>query len=127
MFVITTAYAQPTMPIHFTNETAVANGSTVLSAVLSGDPLSKTNVQALVGSPVVFVGFAAQIGTANLLVKSNILVEIELKPWRDVYENEPHARQNYAEVLGILKSVDFEKRVIHIQAKPADWMQTVSY
>jgi len=128
VFFITTAHAQDGgRPIYFTNQTAVANGNTVLSAVLSGDSQSKTNVQALVGAQVIFVGLAVKEGTGNLLVKSNIFVEVELKPWRDVYENEPFARQNYAEVLGTLASVDFEKRVVHIQAKPKDWLRTVSY
>ena len=106
-------------PLHFTNQTAIANGHTVLSAVRSGDAQGRTNIQALLGSQVVFVGsIAPPGGSANLMVWSNIVLEVEIRPARDV---RPHAVVWSAEVLGILKSVDFEKRVIHIRAKPEDW------
>jgi hypothetical protein len=108
-------------PRSFTNETAIVNGHTVWLAVLSGDAQSKTNVQKLVGSQVGFAGYALQFGSANLWVNSNIVVEVEIRPPQDVYRNVSHARQISVEVLGILKSVDFEKRVIYIQAKPEGW------
>ena len=90
-------------------------------AVLSSDAQSKTNIQRLVGSQVGFAGYAPQFGWANLQLNSNIVVEVEIRPPQDVYRNVGHARQMFAEVLGILKSVDFEKQVIRIQAKPEDW------
>jgi hypothetical protein len=126
MLFTTTARAQPRAPTFFTNQTAIANGDKVWSAVVSGDNQAKTNIQALVGSQVVFVGEAQRVGSANLVVGSNVVVEVELKPWRDVYRNEPHARVNYSEVSGTLKNVDFDKRVITIKAKPNEWKNTES-
>jgi hypothetical protein len=107
-----------------TNETAIANGRTVWLAVLSSDAQSKTNIQKLVGSQVGFAGYALQFGSANLWINSNVVVEVEIRPAQDVYRNVSHARQIFGEVLGILKGVDFEKRVIRIQAKPEDWRIT---
>jgi hypothetical protein len=104
-------------PYFFTNQIAVSNGQAVVSAVCSGS--SQTNTQALTGSPVVFIGGAAPPGgNANLTVWSNVVVEVEIRPARDV---RPHSVYWEAEVLGTLKSVDFQKRVIHIWAKPDDW------
>jgi len=114
------AFADDSLPpIFFTNQTAVANARAVLSAVRVGDSQSKTNVQALIGSQVVFAGGAAPPGgSANLMVSSNVVLEVEISPSRGV---RPRAISWDAEVLGTLKSVDFEKRVIKIRAKPEDW------
>lgn len=86
-------------PFHFIYEkVAITNARTVLSAVLSGDAQSKTNVQALIGSKVVFVGGAAPPGNnANLLGWSNVVVEVELRPSRNVI---PRSVYWEAEVLG---------------------------
>ena len=106
-------------PFFFTNQVAFTNGQSVLSAVRSGDAQSKTNVLALIGSPIVFIGSAAPPGgNANLMVWSNVVVEVEIRPARDV---RPHSVFWTAEVSGTLKSIDFEKRVIRIRAKPEDW------
>ena len=119
LFVVTAHAADTWSPVFFTNKTAIANGSTVLAAVRSGDTQSKASIQALIGSQVIFVGGAAPPGgNANLMVASNVVLEVEIRPARDV---RPHAVVWSAEVLGTLKSVDFEKRVIHIRAKPEDW------
>jgi hypothetical protein len=125
-FAIAAQAADFWLPRGFTNETPIVNGRTVWLAVLSGDAQSQTNIQKLVGSQVGFAGYAyaLQFGNANLWVNSNIVVEVEIRPPQDVNRNVYHARQISAEVLGILKSVDFEKRVIHIQAKPEDWKIT---
>jgi len=108
-------------PRSFTNETAIVNGRTVWLAALSGDVQSETNIQKLVGSQVGFAGYALQFGRASLMVNSNIVVEVEIRPPQDVYRNVSHARQIFIEVVGALQRVDFEKRVIYIQAKPEDW------
>ena len=106
-------------PIFFTNQTAIANARAVLAAVRSGDLQSKTNVQALIGSQVVFAGGAALPGgNADLLVSSNVVLKVQIRPSRDV---RPHSVFWVAEVSGTLKSVDFEKRTIHIVAKPENW------
>jgi hypothetical protein len=114
------AFADDSLPpIFFTNQTAIANARTVLAAVRSGDLQSRTNVQALIGSQVVFAGGAAPPGgNADLLVSSNLVLKVQISPARDV---RPHSVFWVAEVLGTLKSVDFEKRTIHIVAKPKDW------
>jgi hypothetical protein len=109
-------------PIFFTNATAVANGRTVLAAVLSGDAQSKTNVQALLGAAVVFVGGGSSaLGVnANLTLCSNVVVDVEIQPPRDV---RPQAAGWNAEVLGTLKRVDFRKRIIYIRARPERWKE----
>jgi len=123
--VVTTNAGDGWPPVFFTNTTAIANGSTVLAAVRSGDTQSKASVQALIGSQVVFVGGAAPPGgTANLIVASNVVLEVEIRPVQDV---RPHSATWSAEVLGTLNSVDFEKRVIHIRAKPEDWRVRDTY
>jgi hypothetical protein len=125
LFVITAHAADSWSPIFFTNKTAIANGSTILAAVRSGDTQSKASVQVLIGSQVVFVGGAAPPGgNANLMVASNVVLEVDIRPSRDV---RPHSVAWSAEVLGTLKSVDFEKRVIHIRAKPEDWRVRDTY
>lgn len=125
LFVITAHAADSWSPVFFTNKTAIANGSTILAAVRSGDTQSKVSVQALIGSQIVFVGGAAPPGgNANLMVASNVVLEIEIRPARDV---RPHSVAWSAEVLGTLQSVDFEKRVIHIRAKPEDWRVRDTY
>ena len=125
LFVITAHAADSLSPYYFTNQTAISNGSTVLSAVRSRDTQSKASIQALIGSQVVFVGGAAPPGgNANLIVASNVVLEVEIRPLRDV---RPRAVAWSAEVLGTLKSVDFEKRVIHIRARPEDWRVRDTY
>jgi len=107
-------------PIYFTNHSAISNGRSVLTAMISEDAQRKTNVQALIGSQVVFVGGTAPPGgSANLMVWTNVLLEVQIRPARDV---RPHSVVWTSEVLGTLESVDFQKRVIHIQAKPEDWI-----
>jgi hypothetical protein len=119
LFVITAHATDSGSPVFFTNKTAIVNGSTVLAAVRSGATQSKASIQVLIGSQVVFVGGAAPPGgNANLMVASNVVLEVEIRPVRDV---RPHSVAWSAEVLGTLKSVDFERRVIHIRAKPEDW------
>jgi hypothetical protein len=107
-------------PVFLTNEPALSNGRAVLAAVLCGDAKSRSKVQALIGSQVVFVGGAAPPGgNANLLVWSNVVLEVEIRPLRDV---RPRSVVWSVEVLGTLKSVDLAKRTIHIRAKPEDWI-----
>ena len=106
-------------PYWLTNQLAVSHGRTILAAVRSGDTQARTNVQALIGSQVVFVGGVAPPGgNANLMLSTNVLPVVDMQPQRDV---RPHSVAWSAEVLGTLKNVDFEKRVIHIRAKPENW------
>jgi hypothetical protein len=104
---------------------AITNANRVLSAILAGDPQSKTNVQALIGAQVVFVGGNAPPGyNANLLVWSNVTVEVELRPRKNVL---PRSVGWDAEVLGTLTGVDFKRRVIYVRAKPENWRHTDTY
>jgi hypothetical protein len=110
-------------PTRFVSFDAVANGNKVLAAVRSADAPSKASIQALIGSQVVFYGYPPNWrvytgSRADLMVSSNIFLDVEIRPWRDVG---PGAVNWDAKVLGTLKSVDFETRVIHIRAKPEDW------
>jgi hypothetical protein len=116
----TAAFADDSLPpIFFTNGTAIANARTVLAAVRSGDLQSRTNAQALIGSQVVFAGGAAPPGgNADLVVSSNIVLKVQIRPERDV---RPHSVFWVAEVLGTLRSIDFNKRTIQIVAKPQNW------
>jgi hypothetical protein len=118
-------------PSFFTNQLAISNGRAVLAAVISGDTQSKTNVQALIGSQVVFEGTgSASPGTmspgtnANLMVWSNVVLQVDIRPPRDDGSHGAFAWS--VKVLGRLKGVDFQKRVIHIEAKPEDWIEMVT-
>lgn len=119
-------------PILFTNKTAIADGKAILSAMLSPEIQSKTNIQALIGSQVVFFSHAGPAGTNCVLaVQTNVFLVVEFKPpyqWPANVIGHPPAAHVYpsylfhsSEVLGTLKSVDLEKRIITIVAKQEDW------
>jgi|GEM_PF-4985572 len=103
----------------FTNATVVANSRLLFSAIQAGDAKGRVDVKALLGLPVAFVGEARYSGGGtNIIVRSNIVLNVELQPIRFV--GVPGAFSK-VEVMGKLKGVDFEKRVIFILAKPADY------
>jgi len=109
-------------PFFSTNRTAITNGWKVLDAVLSGDSMSKNNIRAMYGSQVVFAGDGPRPeGRADLVLLSNVVLEVEISPGQLGKQN---CFSWSAEVLGTLKSVDFDKRVIRIVAKPEDWRLT---
>jgi hypothetical protein len=113
----------------FTNETVVANSRTVLLAVYSGGSHNRANVQALIGSQVAYCGYAAlpaQAGghPASLMLSSNVVLNVDIQPPKDV---RPLAATWCAEVMGTLERVDFQKRIIYIQAKPEDWICVLTY
>ena len=114
-------------PSFFTNQLAISNGRAVLAAMISGDTQSKTNVQALIGSQVIFEGTGSALpgatspGTnANLMVWSNVVLQVDLRPLQEVRLH--NAFSWSAKVLGTLKGVNFQERVIYIEAKPEDWI-----
>ena len=121
---------QPTL---FTNKVAIANGQKVLAAILAADSQSKSNIQALIGSQVVFFTHAGPWGATNcvLRIQSNTVLAVEFSPpykWPPDTPGHPRAAHVYpsylfysSEVLGTLKSVDLEKRVVRIVAKQEDW------
>jgi hypothetical protein len=107
----------PVAPICFTNEVAAfTNGQAVLAALKSGDAQSKKLIKALIGSRVLFAG-SERANDLNL--GGNIFLVVDGS--RPPREGRPHARTWADEVVGVLKSVDFEKRLIHIEARPEDW------
>ena len=119
-------------PILFTNQTAaIANGHTVLSAMLADGAHTKTNIQALIGSQVVFYTHRGPKGTNCVLtLKSNTVLVVKFNPpykYPDMnifwgHGNTYPSDEFYStEILGTLRSVDVEKRVINIVAKQEDW------
>ncbi|HEV2329747.1 MAG TPA: hypothetical protein VGY56_13275 [Verrucomicrobiae bacterium] len=113
----------------FTNETVVANSRTVLLAVYSGSGHSRAEVQTLIGSQVAYGGYAALAAEAgghpaSLMLSGNVVLNVDIQPPKDV---RPQAATWYAQVMGTLKRVDFQKRIIYIQAKPENWRLMLTY
>ena len=123
-------------PILFTNKVAISNGRKVISAILAADSQSKSNLQTLIGSQVVFATHAGPAGTTNcvLTLQSNIVLMVEYSPpykWGDEREHirdlgpivhrYPSSAFYSSEVLGTLKSVDVEKRIVTIVARQENW------
>ena len=118
-------------PILFTNQTAIANGKAVLSAVYADAAQSKTNIQALIGSQVVFYTHRGPTGTNCVLtLRSNFVVFVEFNPpykypgmnifWG--HGNTYPCDEFYStEILGTLKSIDMEKRIVTVVARQEDW------
>jgi hypothetical protein len=118
-------------PILFTNQTAIANGHIVLSSMFADGAQTKTNIQALIGSQVVFYTHGGSKGTNCVLtLQSNTVLVVEFNPpykypgmnifWG--HGNTYPSDEFYStEILGTLKSVDVEKRVINIVARQEDW------
>jgi hypothetical protein len=106
-------------PACFTNELdAFVNGRAILDALHQpGLEGSKQILAHVVGSRVLFDGSAGS-GNADLKIGDDVLLEVELTPNQEV---RPHARNWVAEVVGVIKSIDTVKRVIHIKARPEDW------
>ena len=109
-------------PICFTNELVpFTNGSIVLTALRVADTQSKARVESLIGSRVLFEGnnWEAPRGTnADLNLGNGVLLRVELNPQHDI---RPVGALWKAEVVGVLESVDFGKRVVHIKSRPEDW------
>jgi hypothetical protein len=112
----------PRAPICFTNElVAFTNGLAVTTAFKTAEAISQAHVDSLIGSRVLFDGnsWDAPRGTnADLNLGGGLLLCVELEPQHDV---RPHGGLWRAEVVGVLRSIDFEKRVIHVKARPEDW------
>ncbi|HEY3931336.1 MAG TPA: hypothetical protein VGM58_03095 [Verrucomicrobiae bacterium] len=124
-------------PRYFWKGNAAINGQTVLLGIRSGDEQSRTNVQRLIGSTVVFVGDSdeSRKGVFSDLQThrvddlqphdKDIKIEVDIIPFRDVHPG--MCGSWVAEVRGTLESVDFEKRIIRITAKPEDWKVRATY
>ena len=109
-------------PIYFTNElVAFTNGLKVLTAVKVADAKGKERVESLIGSRVLFRGNNSEAphGTnADLNLGNGVLLIVELNPHLNI---RLPGRMWVAEVVGVLKSVDFEHRIVHIKALPEEW------
>lgn len=109
-------------PMCFTNELAAfTNGQTVLRAINLGNAQDKIQAQALAGTRVLFTGssWEAPRGTkADLNLGNGILLKVELTTERNV---RPHGAMWRAEVVGVLKDVDFEKRIVTVRTRPEEW------
>jgi hypothetical protein len=101
-------------PRYFTNELAAfTNGQAVLAAMKRGDEQSKKQIQSLIDSRA-FFHFASGSGD-KLVAGDNMFLEVEVSPQREW----PRGSHAYAgEVVGVLKTVDFDKHVIHIKIQP---------
>ena len=126
-----TTHAGWAEPVLFTNQIAITNGQKIFSSVLIGDSQSKSNIQALVGSPVVFYGGQGPKGTNCLLtLQSNVVLMVEFDP-PYVFPQRPAgqgpASHEYpssfaysCEVMGTFKDADCKNRIITITAKQND-------
>jgi hypothetical protein len=119
---------------YYTNATVVANSRQIIEAIASGDTNRIAGAKALIGSQVAyygvadFVGGGTNINIYQFISKDSNHVDdhlhmrlyVELKPWHDF---RTHGAFSFVEVLGTLESVDFEKRIIYIQAKPENYRE----
>jgi hypothetical protein len=131
-FAMQAAKADTWFTRYYTNATVVANSRQIIEAIQSGDAKSIAGVKALVGSQVAYFGTAGYSGGGtniniyDLISKDSNHVDdhlhmrlyVELQPRRDV--RMPVA-VSFVEVLGTLENVDFDKRIIYIQAKPDNY------
>jgi hypothetical protein len=97
---------------------AIENGTRLLQ-LLSADG-GPDDLQAYVGRQVAFLGGGAPPGgTADLLIGDDVRLEVTIKPLQDVC---PMAVMWEACVLGTVRRIVREKKVISIEAKPEDWV-----
>ncbi len=116
-----TYHEQP--PYYFWKGEGPRNGQTVLAAIRSNDSSGKSNVRMLIGSPVVFDADGLVWGSADLKTHDGIKIIVEIVPPEKVYPTGWCAQWG-AEVKGKLESVDFEKRIIRVKARPENWKTT---
>jgi len=124
-----------TPPTFFWKGAAASNGLAVLLAIRSPSPESRAKVRALIGSTVVFVGDAYEPRKGILSdlethretdsQPHDITIEVDIVPFQDVHPTRCGTWD--AEVRGTLESVNFEKRIIRITAKPKDWIIIATY
>jgi hypothetical protein len=124
-----------TPPLFFWNDAGATNGLAVVLAIRSPSPESRAKVRALVGSTVVLVGDCYQRRKGVLsdlethreteFQPHDITIEVDIVPFQDVHPRDCGSWM--AEVRGTLESVDFEKRIIRITAKPKDWKILAKY
>jgi hypothetical protein len=113
-------------PRYFWRGAGLANGQIVLDGIHSGDAESRAKVRALIGSSVVFVGEGTR-GLrrdlwSDLVTSDGTEIMVDIVPFQDVHPG-PCGEWG-VEVKGKLESVDFEKRMIRIEAKPENWKDT---
>jgi hypothetical protein len=95
----------------------------ILAGICAGTPQERDKVRSFVGNTIILEGCAWNHRdgiTSDLRTDDGIQIDIDLVPNHNVYPPGPHGTW-CAEVRGIFQGVDFEKRVIHITAKPKDY------
>jgi hypothetical protein len=110
------------IPYYFWRGPGLVNGQIVLDGIRSSDAESRTKVGALIGSPVVFIGEGNHLRKdiwSDIVTDDHIEILVDIVPFQAVRPG-PCAQWG-VEVKGKLESVDFEKRVIRVEAKPEDW------
>jgi hypothetical protein len=101
----------------------------ILTGIRAGNSQERDKVRSFIGEMVILEGCASlhRDGvTSDLRTDDGIQIDVDLVPNHDVHPPGPHGTW-CAEVKGIFQSVDFEKRVIHITAKPKDYHVMVVY
>jgi len=102
-----------------TQRAAITNGVAVLDLIQKHTPEAERSLQQYIGRMVAFHGGAAPTGgNADLVVGTNVLLKVEIVPYKDV---RPLATYWDAFVLGKIKGFDYTNRVIRIEARPEDW------
>jgi hypothetical protein len=130
----TVCVAEITFRPHYTNATVVANSRKIIEAIESSDDKSKASAKALVGSQVAYFGTAGyydggtNINIYQFISKDSNEVDDHLHIRLYVeFQSPPDIGRPVAvlfvEVSGTVKSVDFDKRIIYIQAKPEDYKE----
>lgn len=95
----------------------------ILTGIRAGNSQERDKVQSFIGETVILEGCASlhRVGiTSDLRTDDDIQIDIDLVPNRNVNPPGPHGSW-CAEVRGIFRGVDFEKREIYITAKPQDY------
>ena len=101
----------------------------ILTGIRAGSSQERDNLRAHIGDTIILDGccYPRRDGIdADLVTDDGIVIDVDLVPPRSVRPPGPHGTW-CAEVRGIFQSVDFEKRVIHITAKPKDYHVMVVY
>lgn len=101
----------------------------ILTGIRTGGAQEQDKVRSLIGSTVILDGccYPRRDGVdSDLVTDDGIVIDVDIVPNRNVRPPGPHGSW-CAEVRGTFQSVDFEKRVIHIEAKPQDYHVTAVY
>ena len=101
---------------------ALENADRVLEILRSQETDRNEQLKPLIGTYVAFTGGGGAPGKfANLYLDNHILLDVQLSPPIDP---RPQAVIWEAQVLGKLKAVSFEEKIIFIEANVKDWVMS---